>query len=269
MNEIKLFEEDWIVLNFSLGDIINQILYLESNANFSYGIICRERNLDFTKFILEFLSKIIKLKFNGKIAVYNFPEHGFFTEYDIYYIEESDDINNHSKNGRFKTVHAWPNVWYKYIDKNIVEKIYKEFNFKKESEKKILFFTTSTNGQQVPLNFWNSISKITHELGYKNYTNRTSKLNIYWAESNIENSTSLFLNFHELVDFINNNDVILIGLRSGIFDFLKFTPNKKIMFYQSEPDWLFKHGNLKNDISAKNSIDLNYPFDVKNISYFL
>ena len=270
---MNLLKEDWICLYQGLGDTINQILYLESHIKYSYGIICPTRNLDFIKFIFDLFFENKKIKFNGNIIIYeNDYGHAFPMEHQIIYLHEEKvkiDINECSKNNRIKNIHTWPNFWHKYIDSNILDGFYKKLSNNKSREKKILFFTERSDNFQLLENSWNDLAEKTKNLGYKNFTNRTNKNQTYVKEIEINNSESIFFSFKELFECVNNSEIVLMGQRSGIFDFLKFFPNKKIMLYTEQPDWLYPFGNLKEDSFAKNAYDIKIPCSLDDILKYL
>ena len=246
----------YFVINYGLGDTINQILYIESNINCQYSIICAERNYKLIQFVLD--TFIGGSKFLTDILVYKSPIHGTCLNY---YKFAPANVNIDLLNPGVYCVHAAPYDWNVYIDKKYIEN-FNEYIVPSsvDLEPKLILFTERSDNYSIDCNFWQNIVDYCLENSIKVFHNKTAKKNqVYTNLISLKGCKDIDMNFYELINFIKNNDNnIMMGQRSGIFDVLKFTNCKKIVLYPECSPSLYECF-LGNDIYSKNVYDIKLP----------
>lgn len=263
------------ILNRGLGDTINQVLYLESNIKFNYFILCPRRNFELVEFVLKNFIK--NTSFIKKIVVYDDPVHGeseLILSRIKYYSPFSLNLNEleNSKQDVIQ-IHAYPNLWNEFINKEYIDNFNQYLNSLKSYEKiKAILFTERSDNKSFENQFWQDIIDYFNENNIEVYHNKTkSKNNIYINDIDFSGCQEVDLSISSLFEFISNSrNAILIGQRSGIFDIVKFTECTKIIFYPKEPDWLYSGCSLSNDTFSHNLYEYNYPLndEIKQIIKF-
>lgn len=263
------------ILNRGLGDTINQVLYLQSKITSDYFILCPQRNFQLVKFVLE---KFIKnVSFLKKIIVYDDPIHGesgLILSKIRYYSPYAVDLNHlHYSNQEVIQIHAYPNLWNEFINKEYIDNFNEYLNsLKSDGKIKAILFTERSDNKSFEKQFWQDIVDYFNQNNIEVYWNKIkSKNNIYINDIKFNDCKQLDLDIPSLFEFIaNSKDTILVGQRSGIFDILKFTQCTKIIFYPKEPDWLYPGCSLSKDTFSHNIYEYNYPLndEIKEIIKF-
>lgn len=271
IDQSKFETENWYLMGWGMGDAINATLFLESQSPVAYKVLCPPRNFTGIKFILDnFIPGIPKCE---EIVVY--PKQ------DGYPIDQEDVIMSihgfgpHNVNiahqiGKLKVMHYPPRDWWhvqKLQDTGILDKIIKYDSVKKTiKEKTCILFPECGDSFQLSDEFWDDIVKVAKQKGYKVYTNWTNKSDVFFYQKVLEGTEKFDkAELQDLCDhLVKYENLITIGLRTGIFDFLKFFDFRKIQFYPDLPELnrkdatraLYEWCNLENDIYTKNSIEL-------------
>lgn len=267
----KKFEsENWYLMNWGMGDAINATLFLESRSPVSYKILCRPAVFTAIKFILENFVDTPKCE-----VVEVFPiQCGYPIDQDEVLMSK-DGFGPHSIDqahllGRLKIMHFPPRDWWavQHLEKTgILDKIHQYDNVEKKIEEKTcILFPEAGDNFQLDDSFWESIVDQVTKKGYKVYVNWTSKTDAFLYQKIFKNTEKY--DKIELKDLCDNlvkyKNLVTIGQRTGIFDFLKFFEFRKIQFYAdlenlNRPDptrALYEWCNLENDIYTKNNIEL-------------
>lgn len=267
MQNISLLSEvKYFLINYGLGDTINQVLYIESNIQKPYSIICAERNYHLIQFVLDcFVGGSSSL---DEIIIYQDPIHGS-PLYHKYISPINLDIN--SLEGGIYAIHTSPVAWNSYIDKKYIDNFNQYITpVNNNEERKVILFTERSDNYSLDIDFWQYIVDYCLENGVKVFHNKPkNKNNVYINIFNLDRCEEINLNFHDLINFIKGNiDNILIGQRSGIFDVLKFTNCKKIILYPENSPSLFECY-LKDDIYSKNAKDIKLPLTKEEIKQII
>jgi hypothetical protein len=268
----SLFEkENWYLMGWGMGDALNAVLFLEAQSRSSYKILCPPRNLSAIKFILDnFISGNPKCE---EVVVYplqfGYPipeddvvmsKHGF-SPHTIHLAEQIP---------RLKVIHAPPRDWFFYqrldtcgIYQNILQY---EKNKKSIDNKTCILFPERGDSYQFPDNFWEEIVEKMNAKGYEVYVNTTKKSDVYLKEKIFTNTKSLDKpDISALFDFVvKHKNLVTIGQRSGVFDFLKYFECMKVIFYYDIEDpnmedpsrALYEWSHFENDLYTKNSLEL-------------
>lgn len=268
----SLFEkENWYLMAWGMGDALNAVLFLEAQSRSPYKILCPPRNLSAIKFILDNFvvgnPKCEEVVIYPLQSGYPIPEeeivmskHGFYPH----------NIHLAEKIGKLKVVHAPPRDWsvYQRLDTcGIHQKILEYEQRNKSVEEKIcILFPERGDSYQFPDNFWNEIVDKMNNKGYQVYVNTTKKSDVYLKEKLFPNTKNLDKpDIKDLFDFVvKHKNLVTIGQRSGIFDFLKYFECLKIIFYydiedpnMSDPSRaLYEWSHFENDLYTKNSLEL-------------
>lgn len=247
------FDESTFLLNYGLGDTINQILCLESNIDSNYNVICPKRNLKLIEFVLDkFIVDKSKLE---RIISYDKPIHGWEKSISNIRWLRPHAFLNYSDNSYVYLLHTSPNKFFQYIDKRYVinfENYLKSFT--NDKEQKVILFPERSDNRSFDDKFWQSIVDYFNESDIKVYHNVTAKKKDVYTNSLILNNVEeIDLNFDDLLKFTSNSqNVFLIGQRSGIFDVVKYTNSQKIIFYHQDEINFLKDTMLLKDSFAKN-----------------
>jgi hypothetical protein len=252
----------YFILNYGLGDTINQLLYIESNIQHQYSIICAERNYKLIQFVLDTFIK--ESKFLIDILVYKTPIHG--TSLNHYKFGPAN-LNINFLNPGVYCVYACPTDWNVYLDKKYIDN-FNDYIIPSsiDSEQKVILFTERSDNYSIDCNFWQDIVDYCLENSIKVFHNKTTKKNkVYTNLISLNGCEEIDMDFYDLINFIkNNNNNIMLGQRSGIFDVLKFTNCKKIVFYPEHQPSLYECF-FGNDIYAKNVYDIKLPLNKNQI----
>jgi hypothetical protein len=268
----SLFEkENWYLMAWGMGDALNAVLFLESQSLTPYKILCPPRNLSAIKFILDnFADKNPKCQ---EVVVYplqfGYPipeddvvmsKHGF-APHTIHLAEQIP---------RLKVVHAPPRDWFFYQRLETCGIYQRILQYEKDNKsienKTCVLFPERGDSYQFPDNFWNEIIKKMNQKGYEVYVNTTKKSDVYLNEKLFENTKNLDKpDIKDLFDsVVKHKNLVTIGQRSGIFDFLKYFECLKIIFYYDIEDpnmedpsrALYEWSHFENDLYTKNSLEL-------------
>lgn len=270
IDQSKFADENWYLMGWGMGDAINAILFLESQSVSSYKVLCPPRNHSAIKFILD-----------------NFISEPKCEQVDVYPLQDGypvpqeevlmscngfgpQNIKVAHTLGKLKVVHTAVRNWPHINDlegSGILQQILDFDNRSKTiSEKTCILFPERGDSYQFPDSFWEDIVSILKEKGYKVYVNSTTKSDVYKYEKIFDGTEKLDkTDIGDLFNFVaEHQDLITIGQRSGIFDFLKYFACRKIIFYpdvldpkmpdkerMNVPDVVFS-----DDRHAKNTIDL-------------
>lgn len=269
LDKNKFETENWYLMNWGMGDAINATLFLESQSPVPYKISCRPGVFNAVKFILE-----------------NFVENPKCQEVEVYPIMSGYPIDQDevlmSKNGfgphsignahtldRLKIMHFPPRDWW-FVQKlencGILDKINRYDSVEKTIEEKTcVLFPECGDNFQLDDSFWEEVVNKLKEKEYRVFVNWTNKKDFY--KQKIFKGTEKLDKFEiqDLCDhLVRHKNLVTIGLRTGIFDFLKFFQFRKIQFYPdleniNRPDptrALYEWCHLENDIYTKNSIEM-------------
>jgi len=268
----SIFEkENWYLMNWGMGDALNAVLFLESQSPTPYKILCPPRNFSAIKFILDnFTDKNSKCE---EVIIYPLQ--------DGYPIPEDDVVM--SKHGfaphtihlaeqipRLKVVHAPPRDWFfhqRLETCGIYQRILQyEKDNKSIENKTCILFPERGDSYQFPDDFWDNIVNKMNQKGYEVYVNTTKKSDVYLKEKLFKNTKNLDKpDIKDLFDFVvKHKNLVTIGQRSGIFDFLKYFECLKIIFYYDIEDpnmkdptrALYEWSHFENDLYTKNSLEL-------------
>jgi hypothetical protein len=271
VDQSKFATENWYLMGWGMGDAINATLFLESQSPVPYKILCPPRNFTGIKFILDnFIPGTPKC---DEVVIYP-KQDGYPIDQDEVIMSKDgfgpQSINIAHKINKLKVMHYPPKDWWRVQqleDSKILDKIIQYENVEKTIEEKTcILFPECGDSFQLPDEFWNTIIRAAKDKGYRVYTNWTNKSDVFFYQK-ILDGTEKFDKV-ELQDLcghlVKYKNLVTIGLRTGIFDFLKFFEFRKIQFY---PDLaslnrkdatraLYEWCNLENDIYTKNSIEL-------------
>jgi len=265
----------YFVCNYGLGDIFNQIIYLESNMTSRFNLIVPKRNLEVAKFLYK---NIITedVKFSGEILQYDFPTHVFPNLSTIGL--EGYNLKMHSpKIEPLANVLDEKNVviahgalcgaeWEPFQSQKIIKKIKNYFSKNEGGNKKAIFFTERSDNFSIEKNLWDTISQTLVQKGYNTFTNLTDKQDVYKNEFLVEGSSVLKMSLIDIIQHVKeNSNTILIGQRAGIFDVLKYTQNLKIIVYPEQPDWLYPGCNFAKGKEAVNVFEIGPPYNYQNV----
>ena len=133
-------------------------------------------------------------------------------------------------------------------------------------EKTCILFPERGDNYQFEDYFWEIIVSKLKEKGYRTYINQTNKFDVYKKEKVFEGTEELLgREVQDMFDFaVKHQNLVTIGQRSGIFDFLKYFSCRKIIFYQDREDpkmpdpsrALYDWCNFGDDTYKKNVIDI-------------
>lgn len=269
--DLDFVRGNYYLTAWGMGDAINAVLFLESMSPVPYKILCPPRNFTAIKFLLENFAadnpKCEEVVIYPSQKDYPIPEeeiimskHGFGPQ----------NIGMAHQIGKLKVVHFPPSMWHRVqnLEKSgIYQKIVKyDLENKVIDEKTCILFPERGDNYQLGDQFWEEIIKSLKEKGYRIYVNRTDKSDVYQNEKLFKDTEDLNKpNINELFEFVSmHRNLITIGQRSGIFDFLKYFECRKIIFYADIEDpkmedtsrALFEWCHFTDDIYTKNNIEL-------------
>jgi hypothetical protein len=269
LNKQKFESENWYLMNWGMGDAINATLFLESQSPVPYKISCRPGVFNAVKFILENFVDTPKCQ---EVEVYPIMS-GYPIDQDEVLMSKDGfgphSIGNAHLLGRLKVMHYPPRDWWavqKLEESGILQKIHQYDSVEKTIEDKTcILFPEAGDNFQIDDTFWEEIVRVVKDKGYKVFVNWTDKKD--FSCQKIFSGTEKLdkLEIQDLCDhLVRHKNLVTIGQRTGIFDFLKFFEFRKIQFYAdlenlNRPDptrALYDWCHLSNDIYTKNNIEL-------------
>ncbi len=271
IDQSKFVSENWYLMCWGMGDAINATLFLESQSTTPYKVLCPPRNFTGIKFILDnFIPGIPKCT---EVVVYPLQDGYPIDQEEV--IMSKHGFGPHNVHlapqiGKLKVMHFPPRDWWavqKLEQTGILNKIHQYENVEKTIEEKTcILFPECGDSFQLADEFWEDIVNVAKKKGYKVYTNWTNKKDVFFHQKVLKGTEQFDkLELQDLCDhLVKYKNLVTIGLRTGIFDFLKFFEFRKIQFYPDLPSLnrkdatraLYEWCNLENDIYTKNSIEL-------------
>jgi hypothetical protein len=265
MTEYKDFEEFhevtvnrdhlYLILGYGTGDTFNALIHLQKYPpSIPYSLIIKNPQKNLVRFILNIFAKkplyVLSIKywkhdFSVKIAQH-FPTVTFARGFEV-------------NSSRVGFIDLWlnPSNYQKIAPLNdqdiinIIEAFGKtKSNIKLAPNSTVLFITAGENFSQFVPN-WRRIADVLTQCGLPDvYVNR-SGVNEYGSEE-IEGITPLDLNHSDLISlFYSQENINIVGVRSGVLDILRFSKQKALVLYQPKPSGIFetcRFGLLKNNL---------------------
>ena len=271
IDQSKFKTENWYLMGWGMGDGLNATLFLESQSPVPYKILCPPRNFNGVKFILD--NFVVGEPKCTQVDVYPLQD-GYPVDQDTVLMSKHgfgpQSVGTAHNLGQLKVVHYPPKDWFKVQNlegSGILKKIQDYDNVQKTiKEKTCILFPERGDSYQLPDEFWNTIVGKLKEKGYKVYVNWTKKTDVLENQKIFEGTEKLDkLEIQELFDFvIKHENIITLGQKAGIFDFLKYLEHKKIVFYadvdyDSMPDpsrSIYEWCNLEEDSNTRNNIEI-------------
>ena len=271
IDQSKFQTENWYLMGWGMGDGINATLFLESQSPVPYKILCPPRNLNGIKFILDnFIPGPIKCE---QIDVYPLSDGYPVPEETVLMSKHGfgpQSIPTAHTLGKLKVVHFPPKDWFKVQNlegSGILKKIKEYDNVEKTIEQKTcILFPERGDSYQLPDEFWDKIVCKLKEKEYKVYVNWTKKTDVFKNQKIFEGTEKLDkLELQDLFDFVvKHKNIITLGQKAGIFDFLKYLEHRKIVFYIDYEDAnmpdpsraLYEWCNLEEDSNTRNNIEI-------------
>jgi hypothetical protein len=105
--------------------------------------------------------------------------------------------------------------------------------------KTALLFTSMSAGIRYEHSLWTNIARGLGDKGYRLYANESG--NSHYGNEGLEGVSRLALSHPEILRLVyrHPHDLVLVGLRSGIFDLFRLSENKGLIFYPSNPTWMW------------------------------
>ncbi len=265
------FEDgNWYLLAWGMGDAINAVLFLESHSPVPYRILCPPRNFSAIKFILDKFVPHPKCK---QVDIYPLQEGYPIPENDVIMSKHGfgpQQIGSAHNIGKLKVVHTATRTWHQIHDLEscgILDKINEYDNRNKTiATKTCILFPERGDNYQFEDYFWENIISKLKENGYRIFVNMTNKFDVYKKEKVFEGTEELQeREIEDLFNFVvSHKNLVTIGQRSGIFDFLKYFSCRKIIFYMDKEDpsvpdpsrALYDWCHFGDDTYKKNVIDI-------------
>lgn len=251
------------LINYGLGDCFNQIFYLHQFENLDkINIIVKTKNYDFLNFMLK------------KFILYQRINTIEIVDFDVRYEYKAQVFNKNKILYDINKLNLFHESPAKYenlikIDEEKANFLLSKFCFSDEiTDKTVIFFPERSDNYQINNKIWEKINQKYIKLGYKTYTNLSFRNDVYRYEKTILDSKPLGLSYDQLHDFIslhNKDNIILIGQRSGIFDYLKHFGCKQKIIFPSEPSWLYPECHFNGFLNIEQFINFNEHSNLEEI----